>query len=55
MIYVTLFHKNGDEEVRTDVAAVVRDGSGLLRLCFDGKPDEHMPPGVMVVATPEFS
>lgn len=54
MIYVTLHHENGDEEMRTDVAAVVSDGLGV-RLCFDGKPDEYVPREVTVVATPEFS
>lgn len=56
MIYVTMQHPNGDEEVRTNVAAVVRDGHGVgVRLCFDGKPDEYVAHDVTVVATPEFS
>ncbi len=41
-----------DERYIEDAAAVVMDPGGFIRICRDGKEDEHVPYGETVCVVP---
>lgn len=43
-MYVTLKLGTDDEQTLEDIAAVVNDGDGYIRLCRNGQPDETLDP-----------